>query len=162
MNSKNSWSELLLMANQDLQKAGKEIEVVKNSDDYYTVNIKNGEQSTCFADNFFEEEMPEVINDAWANARTIDAEKNKNIFIVTHVTISSSEPNANGYMDVKAFSDKEKATRQLKTWREDELQLRRERGCPYEIYDDTETKFHCTWDSDLEGIIITLNEVPIS
>lgn len=160
MNSKNSWSELLLMANQNLQKIGMEIEVIKNTDDCYTVNIKNGEQSTCFAENFFEEEMTDVINDAWANARI--SASNKNIFIVTHVTISSSEPNANGYIDVKAFSDKEKATEQLKSWREDEIELRRESGCPYEIYDDTETKFHCTWDSDLEGIVISLNEVPIS
>ena len=160
MNKRNSWSELLLMANQNLQKIGMEIEVIKNTDDCYTVNIKNGEQSTCFVENFFEEEMTDVINDAWANARI--SASNKNIFIVTHVTISSSEPNANGYMDVKAFSDRQKATKQLKTWREDELQMRRERGCAYEIYDDTETKFHCTWDSDLEGIVISLNEVPIS
>lgn len=160
MNKRNSWSELLLMANQNLQKIGMEIEIIKNTDDCYTVNIKNGEQSTCFAENFFEEEMTHVINDAWANARI--SASNKYIFIVTHVTISSSEPNANGYMDVKAFSDRQKATKQLKTWREDELQMRRESGCEYEIYDDTETKFHCTWDSDLERVIISLNEVPIS
>ena len=101
------------MANQNLQKIGMEIEVIKNTDDCYTVNIKNGEQSTCFVENFFEEEMTDVINDAWANARI--SASNKNIFIVTHVTISSSEPNANGYMDVKAFSDRQKATKQLKT-----------------------------------------------
>lgn len=163
MEKNNNWSDLLLMANKDLQKTGMEIEVVKNIDDYYTINIKDGENTSCFADNYFEDDLLEVINDAWANARIKGQENNRpeTLYIVTHVTVSSSEPNANGYVDTKVFYAKEKAEKQLKDWRASEIELRQESECAYHVYDDTDTKFHCTWDNDNEGIIITVNETMV-
>lgn len=85
-----------------------------------------------------------------------------NLFVTTHVTISSSEPNANGFVEVRLFKTKEKALKQFKTWRNDELECRKATDTPYVIYSDTDQTFHCTWDADNEGIILTLKEVEVA
>ena len=160
MNRRNNWSDLLLLANEDLKEVNAELEVVKDSNECYSVFIKSIGTSSCFAENFYEDELLNVINNAWANARIRG--NNKTVYVVTHITISSSDPAANGYTDVKTFSDKDKATDQLKQWRDDELELRKESECDYQIYDDTPSHFHCTWDSDNEGIILSLHETILS
>ena len=87
---------------------------------------------------------------------------NTTLFVVTHVTISASEPNANGFVDTRLFKTKKKALKQLKTWRDEEMEYRKTTGAAYAVYTDTDQKFHCTWDSDNEGIIININEVEVA
>ena len=160
MNKRNNWSELLLLANEDLRAMNTELEVVKNNEDYYSVFIKSIGTSSCFAENFFEDELSDVINDAWANARVRG--NSKTVYVVTYVTISSSDPAANGYTDAKSYNDKDKAAEQLRRWRDDELELRKESGCYYHVYDDKPSRFHCTWDADNEGVIVSLHETILS
>ena len=83
------------------------------------------------------------------------------LFVTTHVTISSSEPNANGFVDAKLFKTKKQAVKQLREWRNEELEYRKTTGTTYAVYSDTDEKFHCTWDSDNEGIIITIKEAEV-
>ena len=70
------------------------------------------------------------------------------LFVVTHVTISASEPDANGFVDARLFKTKKQALDQLKTWRDEEMEYRKNTGAAYVVYTDTDQKFHCTWDSD--------------
>lgn len=83
------------------------------------------------------------------------------MYVTTHFTQSASEYEANGYTCVKLFSKREDAVSQLKAWRADELELREQTACPYEVYEDTDETFHCTWDSDLEGVFIQVHEVSL-
>ena len=84
-----------------------------------------------------------------------------NLFVATHVTISSSEPNANGFVEVRLFKTKKKALEQFKSWRNDELECRKSSGTSYVVYSDTDQKFHCTWDNDNEGVIISIKEADV-
>ena len=83
------------------------------------------------------------------------------VYAVTHVTISASEPDANGFSDTRVFGTLEEAKEKLRIWRDEELECRRESNASYVVYTDTDTKFHCTWDMDGEGIIITIRECEI-
>ena len=83
------------------------------------------------------------------------------VYAVTHVTISASEPDANGFSDTRVFGTMEEAKEKLRIWRDEELECRRESNARYVVYTDTDTKFHCTWDLDNEGIIITIRECEI-
>ncbi len=83
------------------------------------------------------------------------------LFVVTHVTISASEPDANGFVDARLFKTKKRALNQLKTWRDEEMEYRKNTGAAYVVYTDTDQKFHCTWDSDNEGVIISIKETEV-
>lgn len=63
-------------ANDDIRKYGKEIQIVKDDDDgYYSIDIltidENGNTKDIetFAENMFENELADCVNDAWANVR---------------------------------------------------------------------------------------------
>lgn len=63
-------------ANEDIRKYGKEIQIVRNADDgYYSIDIiTNNEKGETqgiytFAENLFEDELPDFVADAWANVR---------------------------------------------------------------------------------------------
>lgn len=83
------------------------------------------------------------------------------VFVATHVTISSSEPDANGFTEVRVFKTKKKALKQFKSWRNEELECRKANETSYVVYSDTDQRFHCTWDADNEGIIVSLKEVEV-
>lgn len=65
MNKRNDWEWLLEKANEDLKKYNSKIEVEQDEDGYYFVTV-NGYD---FADNNFEDELYDLVNDAWSNAR---------------------------------------------------------------------------------------------
>ena len=85
----------------------------------------------------------------------------KTFFIITHVTVSASEPDANGFVDARLFKTRQKALEQLRKWRDEELEYRKNTGAAYVVYDDNDQKFHCTWDADNEGVIISIKEVEV-
>lgn len=51
------------------------------------------------------------------------------LFVISHVTISASEPDANGFADTRLFKTKKKALEQLKIWRNEELECRKNLRC---------------------------------
>ena len=83
------------------------------------------------------------------------------MFVTTHVTITATEPEANGFVDARLFKTRQQALDQLKTWRDEELEYRKSTGAAYVVYADTDQKFHCTWDSDNEGVIISVKEAEV-
>ena len=83
------------------------------------------------------------------------------MFVLTHVTVSTSEPDANGFVDARLFKTKQQALDLFKKWRDEELEYRKNTGAAYAVYTDTDRKFHCTWDSDNEGVIISLKEAEV-
>ena len=85
----------------------------------------------------------------------------KTFFIITHVTVSASEPDANGFVDARLFKTRQKALDQLRKWRDEELEYRKNTGAAYVVYDDNDQNFHCTWDADNEGVIISIKEVEV-
>lgn len=83
------------------------------------------------------------------------------LFVITHVTISASEPDANGFVDARVFKTKQQALELLKKWRDEELEYRKNTGAAYVVYTNNDQKFHCTWDADNEGVIITIKEAEV-
>lgn len=74
-NRVNNWRELLKLANEDLKSYGCRISVCQTEDgeDFWRVDIDvigmPHMPTDCFAEGYYEDELGDLINDAWANAR---------------------------------------------------------------------------------------------
>ena len=80
------------------------------------------------------------------------------IYVVNQVVISASEYNQNGYTRTFLFRSKQKAERCLKDLRTETLSELNRLEFDFNVYTDTNVKFHVSWDCDLEMIFITLKE----
>lgn len=67
-NKVNNWKELQKLANEDLEKYDAQIGVYEH-DDVYSVTIVVDGKEEEYADNYYEDELGDLINDAWAHAR---------------------------------------------------------------------------------------------
>lgn len=70
-NRVNNWEQLLELANKDLKKYGVEINVlfVDDTGDYDLHIFYPDGTTDIFAQNYYEDELGELVNDAWAHAR---------------------------------------------------------------------------------------------
>lgn len=69
MNKRNEWKELLEQANVDLKKYNIWMKI-SEEDGFFTLYLmQGGKQPYTFAENYYENELCELINDAWAHAR---------------------------------------------------------------------------------------------
>ena len=65
MNIHNDWQNLLKLANEDLANHGYELKVYED-DGYYSCDIwKDGVAFDIYAENYFENELSDLITDAW-------------------------------------------------------------------------------------------------
>ena len=70
MNFRNDWAATLEMANKDLKKYGMKIRLLNDLDEgVYSCDIHDGFEWVNFADNYYEQELGELVNDAWEHAR---------------------------------------------------------------------------------------------
>lgn len=74
-NRVNNWRELLKLANEDLKKYNAEIGVYDHDGEFSVTIVVNGVEEE-YADGYYEEELGDLINDAWAHAR---AKKKHNV-----------------------------------------------------------------------------------
>lgn len=68
-NKVNNWNELLNLANRDLIQQQVYINVNSNGDGTYNVEIVDNDKTECYAEGYYEDELGDLINDAWAHAR---------------------------------------------------------------------------------------------
>lgn len=89
MNKRNDYTEIWKLANADLEKYGMQIELQKDDCDAYSVIVKskNG-QSECFAEGYYEDELDEVINEAYAHAlaKAKSKQKRKGVKVTKRAT----------------------------------------------------------------------------
>lgn len=71
MNKVNDYEALLKLANEDLASVGKQLVLDKDKDDgSYSVLVHDDrDQIDCFAEGYYEDELGELINDAWVHAK---------------------------------------------------------------------------------------------
>ena len=69
-NRVNNWQELLKLANKDLEKYNIRL-TLEEFDGSYTLYIKNTttDKWETYAEGYYEDELSELVNDAWAHAR---------------------------------------------------------------------------------------------
>ena len=69
-NRVNNWQELLKLANKDLAKHGCKL-TLEEFDGSYTLYIENTTTAKVetYAEGYYEDELGELVNDAWAHAR---------------------------------------------------------------------------------------------
>ena len=79
------------------------------------------------------------------------------IYAVSRIYVSLNDEDGCSH-DTKLFKGKEEARAQFKQWRDNELELRKESECAYEIKFDGEDNFRLTWDDEREMLSITLVE----
>lgn len=65
-NRHNDWEKLLEYANEDLGKNGYSLHIIEDEEGYYSCEIwHNGKQIAVYAENYFEEELTDLVTDAW-------------------------------------------------------------------------------------------------
>ena len=66
MNTRNEWQNLLKIANEDLDKIGYSLLITEDEEGYYNCEIrKDGELVEVFAENYFENELSDLVTEAW-------------------------------------------------------------------------------------------------
>ena len=69
-NRVNNWEQLLELANKDLAKYGVPMKVLHDEITDYDLHIFYPDGTTdIYAENYYEDELGELVNDAWAHAR---------------------------------------------------------------------------------------------
>ena len=65
MNTHNDWENLLRISNEDLEKTGYSLLLTEDEDGYYSCEIwKDGKKLGVYAENYWEDELTELITDA--------------------------------------------------------------------------------------------------
>lgn len=104
-----AWKELLEKANRDLKQYDCEL-VVTLSDNDSQLDIKYPDTTECYAGDYYEDELPELINEAWAVAR-LKAKQEKQVVYV-FIAEQSWDFNVADTI-VKAFATREAARKYL-------------------------------------------------
>lgn len=154
MDKKKGWEWFLEMVNKNLTPLGLGIEV-KREDGAFSVEIIDGNERECFAENFYEEELGDLINDAWAHARA----KRVSYWIVTFVSLSAHDDDANGYSECFLFKTYEEASKKMRSMIESEME---DAIQEFSIYEYTADEFRMGWCAGHEQIRISIHEVKIS
>ena len=80
-------------------------------------------------------------------------ESTTSYYTANRVYISLNDEDGNSH-ETKLFKSKEDAFAQLKKWRADELDLRKESAAAYEILTDNKDSFRMAWDNERELLSI--------
>ena len=72
MNRRNEWKKLLEIANADLGLYGLALDVNDNDEEgFFKCDIlKDGKVVETYAENYYEDELDDLINDAWDYAKS--------------------------------------------------------------------------------------------
>jgi hypothetical protein len=66
MNRRNNWENILKIANEDLDKHGYSILVVEPEEGFYNCEIwKDGEMVELYAENYYENELNDLVTEVW-------------------------------------------------------------------------------------------------
>ena len=94
--------------------------------------------------------LPEVCDDFGI------PEAKQKPYVVSRVYVSLNDEDGNSH-DTKLFKKREDAVAQMKRWRNDEMILRKESGCAYEIIVDNDDRFRLAWDDEREMLSIGIS-----
>lgn len=65
MNTHNDWENLLRICNEDLEKTGYSLLLTEDEEGYYSCEIwKDGKMLGTYAENYWEDELTDLITDA--------------------------------------------------------------------------------------------------
>ena len=71
MNRYNDWENLLRISNEDLEKTGYSILIVEPEEGFYNCEIrKDGELVETYAENYYENELADLVTEVWHYAIT--------------------------------------------------------------------------------------------
>jgi len=66
MNKYNDWQTILKYANEDLEKYGYSLLLTEDDEGYYACEVwKNGEFLDYYAENYWEDELSDLLTEAW-------------------------------------------------------------------------------------------------
>lgn len=142
-NFRNDWQETLELANKELKEKGYEIRALYDEDDgTYDVEIFDGFDYYQYAENYYEHELGECINDAWAHAnakikalaskKTVKANDDEhyesiNVILNREKTPIAFQNKLDELMEEGAFDTEEEAIKWIET-NPIELELYYEKG----------------------------------
>lgn len=70
MNRNYDWKTLLTYANEDLAAYGYSLKVYEKEEGFYFLDIVKDGVDENYAGNYYEDELSDLINDAWHHIKT--------------------------------------------------------------------------------------------
>ena len=71
MNKCNDWENLLRISNEDLEKSGYSLLITEDEEGYFSCEIrKDGTLVEIYAENYYEDELSDLITDAFHHVKT--------------------------------------------------------------------------------------------
>ena len=72
MNRTNNWKQILALANEELKPKGLSIRITHDGSGNYACKIFKGRRLLqTFAENYYEDELADLVNEAWHHALTL-------------------------------------------------------------------------------------------
>ena len=136
--------------NNELKKAdvSASISIGDDGDGAYELVVKEGDRKTAISCGLSEDELAdEVIHVAY--------ELMRKRYVVTYVGLSDSDPDGNGYCEVKVCSERHIAERVAKEWAQREMDEQKDSAPSMQKSAD---KFVVSWCSGTERVIIRIHE----
>jgi len=84
-------------------------------------------------------------------------EKNQ-VFVVVYITLSESDPDANGYSETKTFAHYDDAHNYMQLLASNEISFCKDEEREYQIIEDEEKKFHMAWNNQADQVIIKIED----
>jgi len=155
-----AYKETLERANEALKKYGMEIIVTCSEGMYFNVGVrKNGSENIeWYAENDFNNEVEEDINLTWHLAI---GKEEKECYIVSYVTLSGSDYQANGNVENFLFEDKNKAIEKAVELRLQEMAFCDENNREFEVIQGDVDDFRMEWAGGSESIRITVKGIKL-
>ena len=152
---------LVKTINQRIKKYGVEVMYRKNEQGKYDVGYEliANRKITWTKKNITLGELGAEVNNAWELAEKQGKVITKLYYIVTAVTMSESEYDANGYCNSSVFDTLDKARQKKDQYAFDEKQYRESEEMEYEILEDNEMEFRMGWCDNTEQFRVTIHEV---
>ena len=94
MNRYNDWENLLRYANEDLEKTGYSLLITEDDEEYFSCEVwKDGEKLGVYAENYPEDELSDLITDAWHHVNTyiLKKEENRTAIVVQRTKITPED-----------------------------------------------------------------------
>ena len=158
MNQRKEWQKILALANAELTEKGYSIEINDNEEEgfFKCVILKNGKAVKTYAENYYENELDELVTEVWnyvkSNLDKIGKRQKKAYLLTFHATTRIVVDSANDPLEDDNLFSKcvAMARERMLNFGIDEYLC----GDNAEINEDTEMPYDKDYDKDMEAFFV--------
>ena len=164
MCKESNYKMLVKTINNSIKKYGVAVVLRKNEQGKYDVGYEmiQSRRMTWTAKNETLTNLGDAINTAWDAAERKGKEQTKMFYVVSAVTTSESEYDANGHCSSSVFDTLDKAKEKMAEIAQAEKDYCETDEREYEVLEDDDIEFRMGWCDNTEQLRITIAEVVLN